>query len=213
MPRINDSELKRLKDEVSVQRLVEEQQAPDCKPLFVGLDTRLGVSPIWTAEVLSCTLRALRFALGVARKPQQDAHCTDYGLRAMEVLLQNCCLSQRRSLCSALFRRRAVLRHGFRAPRTELCLNTLSQGEGIDQAAHAPRFARQHPDLYSPFHREDGRSRRVDARVGAGFFCAFARGRKALGRFGRLAARLIGHGIGVDYARSGMGACNVGGAF
>ncbi len=28
---------------------------------------------------------------------------------------------------------------------TELCPGTLSQGEGIDQAAHAPRFARQHP--------------------------------------------------------------------
>ena len=118
MPRIDDSELKRLKDEVSVQRLVEEQQVPDCKPLFVGLDTRLGVSPIWTAEVLSCTLRALRFALGVARKPQQDARRTDYGLRGIKVLLQNCCLSQRRSLCSALVRRRAVSRHGFRAART-----------------------------------------------------------------------------------------------
>ncbi len=32
MPRISVSELKRLKDEVSVQRLVEEQQVPDCKP-------------------------------------------------------------------------------------------------------------------------------------------------------------------------------------
>ena len=118
MPRINVSKLKRLKDEVSVQRLVEEQQVPDCKPLFVGLGARLGVSPIWTAEVISCTLRALRFTLGVTREPQQDSHRTDHGLRAMEVLLQNCCLSQRRSLCSALVRRRAVSRDGFRAART-----------------------------------------------------------------------------------------------
>lgn len=211
MPRINDSELKRLKDEVSVQRLVEEQQAPDCKPLFVGLDTRLGVSPIWTAEVLSCTLRALRFALGVARKPQQDARRTDYGLRGIKVLLQNCCLSQRRSLCSALFRRRAVSRHGFRAARTGRASgyravpgHTIAMRRHRSSCTHSPICAAASA-LHSPLNREDGRRRRIDARVGADFFCAFARGRKARGRFGRLAGRFIGHGFRADYACSGMG--------